>query len=257
MLTKNHNPRFYYFAKIMALPVIALVGVAFTLKTKTVVANPVSLKEPITVVIDAGHGYKDNKPTGAKVEDNNEDDLVLELAKKVKALNSNKDIRIILTREDKNNVHLHERVEIANEHKADIFISLHLALFPLSGESKTQGPERMEVYVPKNNPPIQQRSELLGSALIDQLKQVHNTFPGLKKRHARIHVLDGNICPAVLIECGYITNKKDLEFIKKEDNQQAVAQAILKAVERYAVQMNSEAVSKSHDHVILFETKEK
>jgi N-acetylmuramoyl-L-alanine amidase len=254
MLTKNHNPRFRYFTRTMTLPVIALVGLAFTLKTKNVVTNSVTSKDPLTVIIDAGHGYeKDNQPTGAKAEDHNEDDLVLEIAKRIKDANSNKDIRIILTREDKNNVHLHDRVKIATEHKADLFISLHLALPLFPSVSKAQGSEGMEVYVPRNNPAILQKSELLGSALIEQLKPLHNTFTSLLKREkSGIYVLDKNLCPAVLIECGYMTNKKDLEFIKEGANQQAVAQAILKAIERYAAQTNNGVIQEAVSETIPY-----
>ncbi|MCU7547775.1 N-acetylmuramoyl-L-alanine amidase [Chitinophagaceae bacterium LB-8] len=247
MLTKNHNPRFSYIARLMALPVLAVVGLAFTLKTKEVVANAVNAKEPITVVIDAGHGYREgNKPDGARVDGIYEDDLVLEIAKRIKEENSNKNLHIILTRTDKNIVNLEERVRIAAEHRADLFISLHVAALPSSNPPKAKRSDGMEVFISGNNLAIQQRSELLGSALIDQLKLVHKTFPEIIKREKiGVYVLDKNTCPAVLVECGYMTNKTDMAFIKREANQKAVAQAILNAIERYAGQINSEMVQES------------
>ncbi len=242
MLTKNHDPRFRYITRILALPVLAIVGLAFTLKTKEVITPSAAFKEPITVVIDAGHGYREgSKPDGIRIDGITEDDLVLQIAKRIKDANSNKDIRIILTREDKNIVDLHQRVKITTDQKADLFISLHANAFPPSRQTDAKRSEGIEIYVSKNNAANLQQSELLGSALISQLKPIHNTFPDLMKREkVGIYVLDKSPCPAVMIECGYMTNPKDLDFIKKEANQQSVAQAILNAITIYAAQINSE-----------------
>jgi N-acetylmuramoyl-L-alanine amidase len=242
MLTKHHNPGFRYVARIMSLLVLVIVSLAFSLKTKDVVVNSIHSKEPITVIIDAGHGYRNGtQPDGAGVDGIYEDDLALEIAKRIKEANFNKDIRILLTREDKNIVDLSKRVKLAAENGADLFISLHVAALPPPADlSKVKRSGGMEVYVSERNPATQQRSELLGSAVIEQLKNVYDTYPVLlKRKYAGIYVLDKNSCPAVMIDCGFMSNKKDLEFIRNGANQEVVAQAILKAIERYAVQMNT------------------
>ncbi|MFT3701947.1 MAG: N-acetylmuramoyl-L-alanine amidase [Agriterribacter sp.] len=61
--------------------------------------------------------------------------------------------------------------------------------------------------------------------------------PELKKREEKgIYVLDAPevLYPALLIQCGYITNKKDLAFISNTSNQEKIATDILKAIERFA-----------------------
>ncbi|MGN6400833.1 MAG: M56 family metallopeptidase, partial [Flavisolibacter sp.] len=65
MLTKIQNPRISYLSRILALPLIAFVVFAFSFKTKN--ASVIPLEEPITVVIDAGHGKQPNGvTTGAR-----------------------------------------------------------------------------------------------------------------------------------------------------------------------------------------------
>ena len=58
--------------------------------------------------------------------------------------------------------------------------------------------------------------------------------PYLLKRNVGVWVLDQNVCPSVLVECGFLTDEKDKAFITKETNQTAVAQKILAAVNRFA-----------------------
>lgn len=236
MLTKIQNPGINYLSRIIALPLIAIVFLAFTFRTKSKAV--IELQEPITVVIDAGHGkMPDGQTTGAKSNDLYEDDIVLAIAKKTKALNANNKVNIVLTRSSDEIVDLKKRVEIAGEKKADLFISLHVNAWPedrnpanWAGESKGNG---FEVYVP-NNAPYQEQSEIFGSVLQSELSTAYPTNEILLKRKTNIWVINKNVCPAVLLECGYITNKQDRNFITKEANQQLIAEKILMAIQRYA-----------------------
>ena len=90
------------------------------------------------------------------------------------------------------------------------------------------------MYVSSKNTPYQKESELLGSVLKEELSSVYRTNPELIKGKTGIWVLDRNICPSVLIECGYLTNEKDRLFITNELNQKLVAEKIISAIERYA-----------------------
>jgi len=226
MLTKIQNPRITYFSRILAIPLVALVVLAFSFKTSSIT----KLEKNITVVIDAGHGFQTNgQPSGAMSNGLNEDEIVLSLAKKVKELNKNDKVQILLTRETSNIVELHSRVDYAKEKNADLFISLHLAAAP--GEKPGSG---MEVYVSNKNTPYQRESELLGSALKQELASIYTTNPELIKRSVGIWVLDKNICPSVLVECGFITDKTDRAFISNAANQEKIANSILSAIQRFA-----------------------
>ena len=95
MLTKNHNPKFSYISRILALPLFAFILFAFTIKEKQNDQQSVlALEKEITVIIDAGHGGG----TGARAEGYTEDDLVLKLAKTVRSMKDNDKIKILLTR---------------------------------------------------------------------------------------------------------------------------------------------------------------
>jgi TonB-dependent SusC/RagA subfamily outer membrane receptor len=241
MLTKKHNPKISYISRILALPLFAFIILAFTIKTRPEEKrNAINLENEITVVIDAGHGGG----TGARAEGYIEDDLVLQLAKTIKESNTNNKIKILLTRENEQNVDLNERVEFARKNNADLFISVHLnanpGLAPNASNSSDQARSKgYEIAVSNKYTTYQKQSELLGAALIQEISKSNTTFPNLVKRKVGVRVLDQNICPSVLIECGYITDKNDRDFIIKKANQELVARNILKAIEVYAANQNA------------------
>lgn len=80
-------------------------------------------KEKKVVVIDAGHGGTD---LGANREGINEKEIVLNIAKKIKLLNQNQNLEIILTRDDDTYPSLTDRTKKINELKPDYSISLHV-----------------------------------------------------------------------------------------------------------------------------------
>jgi N-acetylmuramoyl-L-alanine amidase len=230
MLKKIQNPRINYLSRVMALPILALTVLAFTLRTKSR-PEPVKLQKVFTVVIDAAHGKNANgTANGARSGNVYEDDIVLAIAKKINELNANDKIRIVMTRPNEAIVDLHRRVDIAAENKADLFISLHLNASP-NDKDDSSG---IEIYVSNKNIPFQKESEVLGSLLQQELSSVYPTKPYLKKRPVGVWVLDRNTCPTVLVECGYVTNAADRKFVTNEENQTAIAHKILAAVERYA-----------------------
>ena len=240
MLTKIQNPKINYLSRILALPILAITVLAFALRTKNISTPIVNLEKPITVVIDAGHGLMANGAyNGARNGDIYEDDITLAISNKIKELNTNDKIKIVLTRPTEQIVDLHKRVDIAKENNADLFISIHVnAAAPNqnpnehSGKSINKG---FEIYVSGKQPAYQQQSELFGSVLQQQLSSIHAMNSSLLKRNAGVWVLDQNACPSVLVECGFLTDENDREFITKNDNQTAIAQKVLEAIERYAL----------------------
>lgn len=230
MLTKNHKPQLSYMGRLLILPVLAVTAFAFTIKTKEPSTLP-KLEKEITVVIDAGHGGSDH---GARSGELQEKDITLKLANYVHELNENKNIKIILTRTGDALPALQDRVRVAGENKADLFISLHTNASPGSSDNK-ELPSGIEVVIPRENPSLE-KSILLGSVLKEELSSLYSVNPKLLQKNAGVFVLNKNVCPAVLVECGYITNPKDREFITSEANQKAVARKILDAIARYAAQ---------------------
>jgi len=238
MLTKIQNPRIQYLSRVLVLPLIACIILAFTFKTKEV-HKPLDPKKAMTVVIDAGHGKMPNgQMNGARQGNIYEDDIVFELAKKIKELNTNPKLNIVFTRTSENIVDLHKRVDIAKENKADLFISLHINAGPVNSKNTSSEPGSLngfEISVSNKNTSFQKQSEILGSIMQQELSQVYPTAPSLvKHQFGGIWILDKNICPSILIECGYITNQRDREYITNEENQKAIADKILSAIEKYS-----------------------
>ena len=130
MITSSQKTSYQYLRKIMVLPVAAIVAAlfAFSYKSKKEKNTFITLDKPVTVVIDAGHGVDAaGNHTGVTASDeSHEDDIVLSIAKKVKELNTNDRLRIILMRENQTIVDLRKRVEFANSQNADLLISLHI-----------------------------------------------------------------------------------------------------------------------------------
>ena len=121
MLTKTQHPKLNYMSRILALPIVLLTFMAFTIKSKEVDKVDLKNNKEITVVIDAGHGYNNGKYSGVSKENIKEDDINLAIAKYVKESNRNKQIHIILTRNNNENLDLVQRVQIAKEAHADLF----------------------------------------------------------------------------------------------------------------------------------------
>jgi N-acetylmuramoyl-L-alanine amidase len=238
MLTRNQKLKISYFSRVLALPVVAVTVFAFTLRTKPVNAPMIKLETPFTVVIDAGHGITGGKPSGVTIADVSEDQIVLSIANKIKELNADPNLRVVLTRTTENIVELHKRVEFAKENNANLFISLHVdAKVPqtdpgLSSEQSLNS--GFGVFVSNKQTAFQAQSELLGSIARQELNAAYPTNPYLLKRKVGIWVLDQNICPSILVECGFLTDQKDRAFISSDKNQALIAQKLLDAVKLYA-----------------------
>ena len=245
MLTQIQHPRLNYISRIIALPVIAITVLAFSLRTKTSAVPPVKLAKSFTVVIDAAHGKQANGIYSGATDGNvHEDEIVLSIAQKIKELNANDNIKIVFTRPGEQITDLRKRVDIAKEYNADLFISVHA-----NATSGSQDSSGIEIYVSNKSTPHQQQSELFGSILQQELNTIYKTSPFLKKRQTGIWVLDHNVCPTVIVECGYITNPEDRSFISKETNQSAVAEKILAAIQRYAASSEVSTISNMIDTV--------
>jgi N-acetylmuramoyl-L-alanine amidase len=222
MLTKNRNPKVSYYSRLLVLPLAAIVFFAFTLKVKNNNSNFYSGKT-ITVIIDAGHGGDDNgaiAPNGTK-----EKDITLSIAKKIADLNSNPHFKIILSRDNDQTIPVKDRVVFAKDNNADFFISIHV------NSSTDRQLNGFSVLVDKQ---LSNQNLELGSLLIKELAETYKTENEIGVRKNSILVLDKNICPAALVECGFLSNSSDFAFINNNANQEKIAKDILKAINKYA-----------------------
>lgn len=227
MFTKNKNPKVNYISRLLALPLAAIVFFAFALKVTPLKSPHGYSGKTITVVIDAGHGGDDYGAVSANGL--KEKDIDLAIAKKIAEINSNDHIKILLSRNNDISMSVKDRVEFAKANNSDLFISIHI-----NTADKDKGSENgFSVIIDKNN---SEKNKLLASAIINELKKIYTTESAIGVRTQGVWVLDNNICPAALIECGYLTSPADEAFITVSSNQEKIARNILDGIEKYAEQ---------------------
>jgi N-acetylmuramoyl-L-alanine amidase len=231
MLTKMKSPAVGYLGRLFILPVLFALIMAFSLCTKEGRKASVNAAKPFTVMIDAGHG---GGVSGARADDGTmEKDLALSIANKVKELNNDGNIRILLTRTGDYDSPLRDRVATSVSNKVDAFISIHVN----TADPSTSG---FEFYVSKNDSKYTAETQVLGSLLSQELNKLYPVAEELKKRSdgKGVWVLDAPeiTYPSLLVECGNIRNANDLAFIKSEANQERIARSILNAIQSFAQQ---------------------
>jgi N-acetylmuramoyl-L-alanine amidase len=217
-----------------------------------------------TVVIDPGHGGRDPGalgPTGVR-----EKDVVLDLGLRLKRLIEERlRVKVIMTRSEDVFVPLEERTAIANRHKADFFISLHVNAAPksravgfetyfLSREPSDRGArasavrENMVLNLEGVGPEEQRglkavlwdlaqtfyvrESSELAERLLNELGQILKVDNrGVKS--APFFVLMGAAMPSVLVEMAFITNPKEERKLERDQYRQQVAEALLVGIAEF------------------------
>ncbi|MEO6583058.1 MAG: N-acetylmuramoyl-L-alanine amidase [Ferruginibacter sp.] len=226
MLCKYKNTRAGYFTRVCVLPLLFLVIAAFSFKTNKKIKT--ILDKQYVVVIDAGHGGDDG---GAFWQGVKEKDITLALAQKIKALNNNEDIKIILTRDADIYQTPKEKAAIANQLHADLFISLHVSSGPAATANKRSG---LEVYVASDSVANSWQNKILASTIIEKFTENYS-LPVQPKpmQRSSIWVLKATQMPAIIIEAGYIIHDKDRAFLQSEEGKMMFANNILSALVNY------------------------
>lgn len=184
-------------------------------------------KPNFVVCIDPGHGDYDKGAKG--VNGVFEKDVALKVGLKIgQALEKNK-IKVVYTRKDDKTTlgsselqNLQKRVQISNDNKANVFVSIHCNDF------KNSSVRGIELWC--NDPNT--KDEELAKKIESELCAL-NYAPrrNIKYRSNRgIYVLKNNKAISTLVELGYISNPQDCKFITSEDGQAKCADAIAKAI---------------------------
>ena len=233
MLTKN-NQKVSYISRLLVLPLAIIVFAAFTFKTQKAIIT--STTKTLTVVLDAGHGGTDNGAYSVSTK-KYEKDLNLELAKKIKQINTNSAINILLLRDNDIYQSPKEKAAMAAKMGADLFISIHANSGPGTEQSSESG---LEVFVAKDNYANTAQSKLFASAIISTFKAGFGlpVADNPMQATAGVWVLQESTCPAVIIEAGYMNNKKDVAYLNSSDGQEKFANNVLTAIYQFAENIN-------------------
>jgi N-acetylmuramoyl-L-alanine amidase len=219
-----------------------------------------------TIAIDPGHGGEDEGVKGAR--GTKEKDLALAVARRLKAaIEGRLGIRVLLTRDEDRNVPLDGRTAMANNNKADLFISLHAnasfrktavgasilyASFDREPEQTARaslGSERLPAFggglrdVDFLFWELAQIRHIKRSAELAMLleEQLHDKIPlsAHAVDRAPLDVLESANMPAVIIEMGYLTNDEQETQMTGAEFQNTLVQAVFDAVLRFRDTMRS------------------
>lgn len=167
--------------------------------------------QPITVVLDAGHGGYDPGAVGSTLK---EKDVNLKIALKAGEVLQAKGIKVIYTRDADQFVGLEERSSLANSINANLFVAIHINANNSSSPSGTE----TYFYAPSSNPDLYaQRNERYGlanaiqTALVAKIKR-----PDHGVKEANFSVLRNTAMPSALVEVAFISNPTE-EALMQQD----------------------------------------
>ncbi len=227
------------------------------------------------IVIDPGHGGHDTGtigPTGLM-----EKDLCLDVALRLGKIVQQKlpGADIVYTRSDDTFIPLEERTHIANEAKADLFISIHANSSPDHGARGVEtyylnlrgSPEAMAVAARENavsqegihdledvvkritrTEKIDESKELAEDVQDSLSRRIQKTARPVKNRGVRkapFEVLIGADMTSILTEITFLSNPSDEQLLKKPEHRQRVAEGLYQGVAAYLESLNSMAGNSS------------
>ena len=222
------------------------------------------------VVIDPGHGGEDPGAVGPRKTP--EKDIVLKVGEKaIHLLNQQKEVKAFLTRKGDYFIPLEQRVRIAREYSADLFISLHadgsfnprargasVYCLSLSGASDqaaklladkenmsnilggaflspaslSKDPNLNQILLDLMQNNSMKESFRFAELTLDEMKEIHPLkYPSY--RQANFIVLRAPDIPSVLVEVAFITNKDDERLLNQSGFQEKIAKNLFNAILRY------------------------
>ena len=220
------------------------------------------------VVIDPGHGGKD--PGAIGVNGTFEKDINLLFAKIIKSVLSSSKIKVKLTRTDDRYLYLRERINFAEKLKADLFISIHadasknrkasgFSIFSLSDKASDKEAKKLAQRENKSDfiggLKIRHSDQLIKDNLIkifqrqtmnESSKIAKIVIRNIKKlsiknrghRNAGFIVLKSLTTPSILVELGFLTNKKEEKLLNNKRYLTKISKIISLSVFNYFNQMS-------------------
>jgi N-acetylmuramoyl-L-alanine amidase len=230
--------------------------------------NPTALgrRRMVTIAVDAGHGGED--PGAIGKGGTREKDVVLEIAKKLKArIDATPGMRAFLTRDGDFFVPLHVRVEKARRVKADLFVSVHADAFPrptAGGSSvyvlsergasstaakwlaekensadligginiQTQNNQVAKILIDLSTSAQIKDSTQLASTMLDQLRGVYRLHKP-QVESAGFAVLRAPDMPSILVETAFISNPTEEQLLRSPQTQERFAVAINTGIQQF------------------------
>lgn len=226
---------------------------------------PQELRPVQTIVVDPGHGGRD--PGALGVGGLREKDVNLGIARALAKRLEARGFDVVLTRADDRTLGLEERTAVAESAGGDVFISIH------ANASRRKGARGIEVYTldanhERHSLDVAARENGVPAARLDALQRalarlrvgevaghserlaalVHEqvirearrrdrSLPDLGLKRGPFYVLFMSSMSSVLVETGFVTNRRDARLLRSPDYQALLAEQIAEGVDRYRRQM--------------------
>src|SRR5216117_3213762 len=198
--------------RIVTLAFVALLPACASMRTRAVKDTSKTFK---TVVVDAGHGGKDS---GAYRRYGPPEKLVtLDVAERLDRKLRESQLKTVMTRSSDVFIPLDERVNIENSQKNAIFVSVHF------NDSRRRGIRGFETYYHSG------ASLDLANRIQQKLMTIPNSANG-GIHTANFRVLRNATCPAVLVECGYLSNRNEGNKARDWEYRELLADRIAEAI---------------------------
>lgn len=173
-----------------------------------------------TIIIDAGHGGRD--PGASGVGPVVEKHVNLAVAGQLVRLLQERGARVVTTRSTDTFIELDARAAMADRYRTDLFVSIH------ADSAKNASASGSTVYIARN---ASRDSVHAGQAIAAALRRAGIESRGVQR--AGFRVLVGHSRPAVLVECGFLTNRRDATNLSQSSYQAKVAAAIADGILAY------------------------
>ncbi|MDD4645143.1 MAG: N-acetylmuramoyl-L-alanine amidase, partial [Bacteroidales bacterium] len=213
MATKHPNAKSWHKYFLIVPVLLGCLTLWSFIGDPVTVVSPAKTGKNMVVVIDAGHGGKDD---GAVTKSGlREKDLNLALALQLEK-EPHPGIKFIYTRKTDVFIPLYSRGQLAEKQNADLFISIHLNA---SIKKATHG---SDVFFSKRNP----KANI--SAKVCEKFQSEMGSPVSEEPYV---VLWSAVCPAILYSAGYLSNKEEAAYFSNPANQQTFARQLIKSLQ--------------------------
>jgi len=192
---------------------------------------------PYVVTLDPGHGGSaDNNhpellfdPGVQGVNGLVEKDLTLNIARRVRDRLQKLGVQVVMTRDSDKYVDITPRIQAANSHRADLFVSIHLNYF---GDDHSVGGSL--VLYP--NAASETFARTMAATLAKQLGRIGIPGDGIQLRD---NLWTTAQMPAITVECAFLSNLGEAALLKKSSTLDAIAGAIVKGMEAQDPQLTT------------------
>ena len=221
---------------LLAAFIISFSIVAFQ-QIRLVSADNYSVENVPVIIIDAGHGGEDGGAVG--IDGTAEKDLNLSISLKLNEILSSMGYQTRMVRTTDTSIHnadadtvrerkvsdIHNRAAIMNEYENCIYVSIHQNKY--SGSSIWGA----QTFYSPNNEESKELAQLIQASIANNVQPDNKRV--IKQSGTNIYVLYNATKPAVMVECGFVSNANELEQLKDDEYQNKMAFAISNGIINY------------------------